>query len=362
MTDVAIVLGRATDDPSSFADVVAQRMRSEPWIVKDLLNVWFQMNARRGEDLFIYLNDTVWTMEHRTRFILQKPLESLLYHHCCRENITNHHFLRFLALASDGGSRKTIAMAFIPMVILASRMHVELTAMVVDTLIILYDATTASFFDDGDLFSCIVLVRGACTQVVELASLVVERCVDTTIFNDVVTMMNLDMRLVSAKPVALYCNFLRRLTAFSEWDVRLVNIVVNAAKRGWSPKNMLYVALGLLERTYTVRLVVHLWRYNLLQETYSVADVEIASENDVEAWKALCTKLQALTLEPTSTNSRTEVTCPITLDGCVTPVVASDGHTYERHAIIKHFSFNGMLSPMTKERVTYDLYPNRCLL
>ena len=51
------------------------------------------------------------------------------------------------------------------------------------------------------------------------------------------------------------------------------------------------------------------------------------------------------------------IECPITLAPCVHPVVASDGHTYERDAIITHLT-TSTVSPMTKQTLSYDLVPN----
>ena len=53
--------------------------------------------------------------------------------------------------------------------------------------------------------------------------------------------------------------------------------------------------------------------------------------------------------------------CPITLQPCVHPVVASDGHTYERDALLEHLARNGARSPVTREPLEYHLYANRAL-
>ena len=54
-------------------------------------------------------------------------------------------------------------------------------------------------------------------------------------------------------------------------------------------------------------------------------------------------------------------TCPITLVECVRPVVASDGHTYERDALMRHFACNGLVSPLTKEVLEPWLFDNRAI-
>lgn len=56
------------------------------------------------------------------------------------------------------------------------------------------------------------------------------------------------------------------------------------------------------------------------------------------------------------------VTCPITLDHVVNPVVISDGHTYERDAIMRHFAASGFVSPLTRQRVAPYVFTNRVSL
>jgi hypothetical protein len=50
--------------------------------------------------------------------------------------------------------------------------------------------------------------------------------------------------------------------------------------------------------------------------------------------------------------------CPLTLDRFVDPVFASDGHTYSRAAILRHYDRNGYTSPVTREPVYEELRPN----
>ena len=56
-----------------------------------------------------------------------------------------------------------------------------------------------------------------------------------------------------------------------------------------------------------------------------------------------------------------EFLCPITLDIMEDPVIATDGYTYERVAIMQHLELNTM-SPMTREEMNENqLLPNRNL-
>ena len=56
---------------------------------------------------------------------------------------------------------------------------------------------------------------------------------------------------------------------------------------------------------------------------------------------------------------RTECTCVITLERIVNPVILSDGHTYERDAIMRHFASSGFVSPLTRQRVAPYVFTNR---
>jgi hypothetical protein len=58
----------------------------------------------------------------------------------------------------------------------------------------------------------------------------------------------------------------------------------------------------------------------------------------------------------------TTAECPITNVGMRHPVVASDGHTYERDSIIRHMLHNGPWSPMTRGIISYYLYTNRAIM
>ena len=68
-----------------------------------------------------------------------------------------------------------------------------------------------------------------------------------------------------------------------------------------------------------------------------------------------------LNAPPQRTQPVTTHACPITLEACVYPVVASDGHTYERDALMKHMALHGSVSPMTKETLDFGIYDNRAL-
>ena len=64
---------------------------------------------------------------------------------------------------------------------------------------------------------------------------------------------------------------------------------------------------------------------------------------------------------PRYTSAVHEFYCPITQDIMVDPVVASDGFSYEREAINQVLSQPEPLSPMTREPLLSNVFPNRNL-
>ena len=56
-----------------------------------------------------------------------------------------------------------------------------------------------------------------------------------------------------------------------------------------------------------------------------------------------------------------EFICPITQERMWDPVVASDGHSYERDAIVQVLFRSPGLSPLTREKLRHELFPNVAL-
>ena len=84
-----------------------------------------------------------------------------------------------------------------------------------------------------------------------------------------------------------------------------------------------------------------------------------------EKWKAVGRLLHEHWPEEAVEESagHTAAICPITLDTMRRPVVASDGHTYERTAILRHLvaCVGRPTSPLTRQPMTYHLVPNRAV-
>ena len=134
-------------------------------------------------------------------------------------------------------------------------------------------------------------------------------------------------------------------------------------RTGW-PCAVGAVVAALLDTT-SIFLVVHWGRARRLdgllqaawRHTHSVQWTRVTKLLAMH-WPLECAASPCMT--PTLTSAAT--TCPITLCAMVHPVVASDGHTYERDALMHHFVCNGMTSPMTRAPLSAHLFPNRALL
>jgi hypothetical protein len=120
--------------------------------------------------------------------------------------------------------------------------------------------------------------------------------------------------------------------------------------------------LDILLDTTSIKLVLDLSKCNML-----VCVVQFASlHSHYSSWLRICNhirrhwpsfcKVEMDTPPLKTVNS--SVACPITLHLCTHPCVASDGHTYERDALIKHMLINGMDSPITKQKLSYDIFPS----
>lgn len=142
--------------------------------------------------------------------------------------------------------------------------------------------------------------------------------------------------------------------------------VVALGRHGWP------VAFGVLLSNMltgtSVELIFHLHLRGTLQSLIRAA--HSPSCRDAEAWDVVRAHLRRhwpahvdFVMNLTDDASQIEVTsplvCPITLQPCRDPIVASDGHTYERDALMQHLTTQRvMISPLTKQPLEYHLFTN----
>ncbi len=78
--------------------------------------------------------------------------------------------------------------------------------------------------------------------------------------------------------------------------------------------------------------------------------------------EALCAEIDAIDSAGKS-DVPPEFKCPITLVAMRDPVVACDGHTYERSALMEAFRKEHSVSPMTRQPISNSfVYPNYALV
>jgi hypothetical protein len=161
---------------------------------------------------------------------------------------------------------------------------------------------------------------------------------------------------------ALAC--VTRCATHTYWRPILVPHVVQMARHGW-PDDFAPLLRAMLADPSVELLLA-------LEATHRLAHLVRRVHDGGEPWKEVTALLrkqwpakvaEVLNVVPERKVAKEHhPTCAITLDACVHPVVASDGHTYERDALLEHMRRNGRLSPLTKETLHYELYENRAVM
>jgi hypothetical protein len=98
-----------------------------------------------------------------------------------------------------------------------------------------------------------------------------------------------------------------------------------------------------------------------LTRSTAAVSVKLTLPCNNNLWHAVGVSLQKVWSDDGDGRPCTFEVCPITLAPMADPVVASDGHTYERAAILKCMVVSGYTSPMTRQPIEPILIPNRAL-
>jgi hypothetical protein len=182
----------------------------------------------------------------------------------------------------------------------------------------------------------------------------------------------------TAMPILAYCfaaacpadtaladamNYIATCARLPLWRPFVVEHVL--AMRRWTLPSYGAVVAALLDAEDDVELVVRAEREGapLLQRANALAAAEGEHSS---TWAKAAERYRALrgghedgaaadgTTDDACVDARP--VCPLTLCPCVGAVVASDGRTYERGAIVEHMIRSGMWSPMTRAPLHYTLY------
>ena len=397
---MAIVLGRALSSPDQFAQATAECADRD--LAADLMFVAASVVTLRDTPFFAYVDTHVWGSETRTAFFLQVPLERYLVSVAAspaRLTVDDIDHFSFLARVIDHGGRvESIAAAVVPAIVRicgARSTHVKAMC----ALLVEIARVVPSHLIDAQLFHGLanhvavapdvidVILAGSLWDVdaVDVIFPVVIQCVRVMIRN---------MRYPAGRRAPVDCamqykalELLERCASTVHWRPLLVPHVVAIGRRGW-PVSMGQLMAHALSDT-SVEIVLRLeWAMRL--EPLVEAAGTFADHN--LAWRAVRGLLRtkwparvgaieplggagascAATLARVRDGCQKKVeeatgatedaySCPITLAPFVHPVVASDGHTYERDALMQHLALSGMISPMTKSKLSFHVFPNFCI-
>ena len=154
-----------------------------------------------------------------------------------------------------------------------------------------------------------------------------------------------------------------QLSSSMEWHHQLAEWVTQFARHGWP--SFFGHLVGNMVSTPSVAFLLAMERKNKLNQLIRATQQHI--EDGDTSWRIVRAgirvawpgKLMEVLNISNLVNTKvvTTKTCPITLCECVDPVVASDGHTYERDAIM-HYMLTADKSPVTKTPLQHILYRN----
>ena len=190
---------------------------------------------------------------------------------------------------------------------------------------------------------------------------------DTPLVEDIFVSLIM-LTVQSSRPSSLVIDALERMLRRNS-DLRTERYVFYTAqlwRTGWNV--VLGPVLAHLLNTTDFAFVIELEHINKLSSLILCAHTHASLE-----WRAVraslryivparvCETLHETRREPQVSTS-SSCTCPITLHAIENPVILSDGHTYERDAIMRHFASKGFVSPMTRQSVTCHVVPNRAVV
>jgi hypothetical protein len=185
------------------------------------------------------------------------------------------------------------------------------------------------------------------------------------ILRETVRMMHLIWRFVDTNPVFREClAYVEECARNPAWRPLLVSHAVQMARFGWRECFGTFFALMLSGPS--TELVLLLARGNklasLVRAAYDIPNDSVDALSWAEVrfhlWRTWPSFVCSVMDFTDDTKPSTTLTCPITLEACVHPVVASDGRTYERNAIMQHMHVQGMSSPITKHQLAFELFVN----
>ena len=360
--DVATSLGRRAASALLFAQE-ARRFLADGHtnLVMDLTGV---LGALLLPGLMDYVRREVRPNRLRSLFFVQAPLDRAVL------TVETEELPALVCMAIDmGADVPRLACNVAPMFVRAAASVENVDALC--TAIVRLAATARDLVCDEELFhnlatrmrpnahvSYVVDVVRACDVYDDRVAAVVRKCVRFLVSE--VTRVH---RLSTEPHMQAALDFLTTCARRNYWRPILVPHVAMMARHGWPTEFAPLMTAMLTDPSVELLLT--------LEKAHRLAHL-IRRAYDDPVWKPVIELLQhhwpgrvaeVLNTPVRSKRDPTQVyTCSITLDVVTHPVVASDGNTYERDALLRHMSQNGHFSPLTKETLHFALYENRAVV
>ena len=166
---------------------------------------------------------------------------------------------------------------------------------------------------------------------------------------------------VGGPPLAL----LEAAAARAEWRPRLAALALSLARRRAWKREHGRLAANLLAGA-SVALVLRMHHAGTLRDFVgAAAHYARGKGHDSRAWREAREHLRRhwpAAVGDAAADAVTQHECPITLQPMRRPAVASDGHTYERDALLAHLAADPRaVSPVTREPLELTVYENYAL-
>lgn len=378
--DIARYLGRNACSIDCFVDAMSSHASRRCDTIKDLLALWMHVKSCTDpEDMFAYIEQNVWHNEVATVFFMEYPLDWILvymYHRPATE-----HYVRFLSMVMARGANAERIAASVVEPFAKTLLTDESRVLVARIVQLLLDLMKQPEFNillvcDCKLFHAlsghVSSRKHVLLPILEFCGAVLPRLPFVCDLKDFVrrfsTILMSSASCMDSNDRTLLCDFLSRLYDYPEMQtfVSKLGCDLFSAKKHRSIVECETFFRALLS-TPCVYFVVLLGRRNLLDDFRAA----------IHEWSSSSLRLLLNQHCPHPSTSKREDSkemsqpssffpeCPITLCPCISPVVASDGYTYERSAIIHHMIVSKTeraLSPLTKQPLAYDLFPNRAIM
>ena len=337
-------------DPSLLLDSVALRemcIRQPEWTHP--VNVWLKLQDTEGDAFYTMVGEHVWDDLQVCTFFMGWPYKWAVMR-MRQFDVTGAALLFLQEVIVHGGS---------PLWIAAS-----ITSMFVDEL------TRKPLIDDTRVNLMVSILSMLCRRDTSVVSILNDRlfflALSVHVNEDTLLSITELLLLMSLEDYMKAYPTIERLNEFASMPISTTKrayLFRFLATLGNSPlweSMMIELVDRLLHKYKRVPLESHPLLLSLMSDT-SVRFVVVMARTHKLGIVRGCGPSIAAAVErqwPTDQRPAGEETktCPITLHPMRNPVVASDGHTYERWAILEHMSRVSMNSPLTNTRLQYTLF------